>query len=266
MTPTEHSQSGLAVLEPEPVFVHRGARPLRWCIAAALVLAGIDYSSWVLEFVLPIGLDPVNSFLSELDAQGRSFGWVFSTGDTVTGVLTLFAAVAGIVEYTRRRLSVLAWAALGCFGAATIADAQLPLRTCRPDPCPHVDNGLFPQLHQVHALTSTLAVTSIFVAMIAFSVAAFRYRSWPVLRHAGLWILVLGLVATAWMLVADNLPGSYALGIAQRIQIGSLSLWLIALGVQLTVAARDGIFSAGEVVFRPPRIGVRWTPPHRRLP
>ncbi|MBF6328523.1 DUF998 domain-containing protein [Nocardia transvalensis] len=234
MTPTEPTPEAVAVLEPPTPPGRRRFRALRWCIATVIAVAGLCYSSWVLEFVLPVGLNPVTSFLSELDAEGRPYGWVFSTADTVTGTLALIAAVAGLFAFPRRPLSTVGWVALGCFGAATIADAQWPIRPCTSRTC----GGLFPQLHQVHALTSTLAVTSIFVAMIAFSAAAFRYRRWPILRHSGLWILVLGAAVTAWMLIADNLPGNYALGIAQRIQVGAMSLWLVMLAVQIWVAGR----------------------------
>ncbi|MBF6173411.1 DUF998 domain-containing protein [Nocardia blacklockiae] len=258
MAQTEHSRVAAAVLDREPP-VPRRRRILRWCLAAAIAVAGVCYSSWVLEFVLPIGLNPVDSFLSELDADGRPYGWVFSAADTIAGTLALAAALGGLFAYSRRRLSTVAWVALGCFGASTIADAQWPIQ-----PCSHnCDNGLFPQLHQVHALTSTLAVTSIFVAMIAFSVAAFRYRRWPILRHSGLWILVLGSAATAWMLIADNLPGDYALGIAQRIQVGSMSLWLIALAVQIGVAER--VVSGGGPA-RPPATAARTRRPHPTRP
>jgi hypothetical protein len=214
------------------------ARQVRWAIAMAIAAAGICYSSWVLEFVLPIRVNPVRTFLSELDARGRAYAGVFSAADTITGVLALVAGVAGLYAFSRRPLSCAGWVALAAFGASTIADAQWPLHTCKPDPCPPADDGLFPQLHQVHALTSTLAVTAIFVAMFAFSAAAFRYRRWPILRHTGLWILIGGSAVTIWMLIADNLPGNYALGIAQRIQVGSISLWLVALAVQIFVAER----------------------------
>lgn len=243
MTPSEPpdrttGESGaIAVLERSHVSGRRWFRVVRSAIAAAIAVAGICYSSWILEFVLPIHLNPIRSFLSELDAEGRPYRWVFDLGDTLAGSLTLISAVVALFVFRRRRLFTVAWIALGCFGAATIADAQWPLHTCS-GPCPPSDSGMFPQLHQIHALTSTLAVTSIFVAMIAFSVAAFRYRRWPILRHSGLWILIIGSAATAWMLIADNLPGNYALGIAQRIQVGSMSLWLIALAVQIWVAER----------------------------
>ncbi|WP_227985010.1 DUF998 domain-containing protein [Nocardia spumae] len=246
MTPSEphdpaaNETGAVAVLDRQDAPALGRFRIVRLLIGVAVAVAGICYSSWVLEFVLPIHLNPIRSFLSELDAEGRPYRWVFDLGDTIAGSLTLVSAVAALFVFSRRRLWIVAWVALGCFGASTIADAQWPLHTCSA-PCPPSDSGLFPQLHQIHALTSTLAVTSIFVAMIAFSVAAFRYRRWPILRHSGLWILIIGSAATAWMLIADNLPGNYALGIAQRIQVGSMSLWLIVLAVQIWVAERVSV-------------------------
>jgi hypothetical protein len=53
----------------------------------------------------------------------------------------------------------------------------------------------------------------------------------PVLRVFGLAVLVIASLTTAWMLIADNLPGDYALGIAQRVQVGAMSIWLVFLGV-----------------------------------
>ncbi|MBF6213805.1 DUF998 domain-containing protein [Nocardia puris] len=220
----------------------RGADRVRvgsWLIAAAIALAGLCYSSWVLEFVLPIDADPVNSFLSELDAEGKPYREVFATGDKIAGFLLIPAAVSGLLLFPRRRLSTVGWVALGCFGAATIADALLPLRDCTPGESGCGDpSDLFPQLHQPHALTSTLAVTSLAIAVFAFSLAAFRYHRWRILREFGLVALVLGAAATIWMLVADNLPGDYALGIAQRIQVGSMSVWLLTLAVAVVLEGK----------------------------
>ncbi len=202
-------------------------------ITTALALAGATYSSWLLEFVLNVGLDPADSFLSELDAVGRPYRGVFSVADMITGLLVVVAATAAVLTLRRRRLSTTGWIALAVFGGATIADAALPIG-CIPTPdhpCGGSPGGLFPQLHHIHALTSTVAVNAIFVAMIAFTVAAYRYRRWPWLRTAGLAILITCSIATAWMLIADNLPGDYELGVAQRIQVGAMSLWLVTLGV-----------------------------------
>ncbi|MFD6463631.1 DUF998 domain-containing protein, partial [Streptomyces roseolus] len=74
-------------------------------MAVALALAGLCYSSWVLQFVLPIHADPVNTFLSELDAEGKPFRWVFSTGDKITAALLIPTALAGLWIFPRRLLT-----------------------------------------------------------------------------------------------------------------------------------------------------------------
>lgn len=238
MIPTEQEHQEAAT--DHGVRQPRWRRFLRWIIAILIAFAGFGYSSWVLEFILPIKSDPTNTFLSQLAEKGAPFRWVFTTGDTVSGSLLVVAGLGGLLLFSRRLYSSIGWIALVCFGGATIWDAQAPLQAADPTaPKRYVDTGLFPQLHQVHALTSSLAVFSIYAAMVAFSVAAFKYRRWPILRHTGLWILIVGSVVTAWMLIADNLPGNYGLGIAQRIQVGAMSLWLVVLAVQIVVAERD---------------------------
>ncbi|WP_054816910.1 DUF998 domain-containing protein [Nocardia arizonensis] len=219
----------------------RRARVGSWSIAAAVAIAGLCYSSWILEFALPIDVDSVNAFLSELDAEGKPYREIFSTGDTIAGALMIPAALGGLLLFTRRALTTVGWIALFCFGAATIADVLLPLHDCAPGEsgCGTGGSELFPQLHQPHALTSSLAVTGIAVAIFAFSLAAYRYHRWRILREAGVAILVIGSAATIWMLVADNLPGDNALGIAQRIQVGSMSLWMITLAAAVVLEGRE---------------------------
>ncbi|WP_370585225.1 DUF998 domain-containing protein [Nocardia sp. XZ_19_231] len=218
----------------------RHTRGYSLLIALAIAVAGLCYSSWLLEFALPIDTDPVNDFLSELDAEGKPYREVFGTADKVVGLLLIPAALGGLLVFRRRRLTTIGWTALLCFGASTIADALLPLHDCAAgnSTCGG-DSGLFPQLHQPHALTSTLAVTSIAVAAFAFSAAAYRYHRWRILREFGVAVLILGSAATIWMMVADNLSGSYALGIAQRIQVGTMSLWLLALATAVLIEARE---------------------------
>ena len=203
--------------------------------AICLILAGLLYSAWVAEFFLDTGLDPTTSFLSELDARDQPYREFFSTADVVTGSLMILAAILGFLATPRRRLVVSGWVASGIFGIATIADAKLPLECVAADDpsCPIEPSGLFPQLHHLHALTSTVAVFAIFTVMIAFTVAAFRHRLYPLLRTLGLAVLIVTTLATAWLLIADNLPGEYGLGIAQRIQVGGMSAYLVVLGCAL---------------------------------
>lgn len=223
----------------DPKIADRRVVVASWLIAGAIGLAGLCYSSWVLQFVLRIDIDPVNTFLSQLAEPGKPYSAVFSTGDKIVGILLVPAALGGLLVFPRRRLTTVGWVALLLFGAATIADVLLPLKDCGKDNSCGESSELFPQLHQPHAFTSTLAVTSIAVATFAFSLAAYRYHRWRILREFGLVVLVLGSIATVWMLVADNLSGNYALGIAQRIQVGSMSLWLLTLAAAVVLEGRE---------------------------
>lgn len=206
---------------------------MRKALTILLILAGLLYSAWVAEFFLDTGLDPAHSFLSELDAADQPYRHWFSTADLLTGLMLIAASVLGLISTTRRRLTVTGWIAIGVFGASTIADSQLPLECVAADDpsCPVTPSGLFPQLHHLHALTSTIAVFAVFTAMVAFTVAAFRYRVLPLERTAGLAVVILTSLSTSWLLIADNLSGDYGLGIAQRIQVGGMSLFLIVLGL-----------------------------------
>lgn len=235
----------------------------RIVVAATFIAAGISYSSWVLEFVLHTGLDPTTSFLSQLDAIGHPYRSIFDIADTVAGVLLVLASVAGrclsaMADGSAPRYSF-AFLALAVFGAATVADAQLPLG-CVPTAthlCSSQPRGLFPQLSNAHALTSTVAVNAFFLAMLAFTVTAFRHHRLPLLQNWGVGLLLTFSVSTAWLLVADNLPGDHALGIAQRIQVGAMSLWLVVLGIALgmtAIGAESGRAPERDAVY-PSRAG-----------
>lgn len=208
-----------------------------------IATAGICYSSWVLEFFWPSTLDPLRSFMSELDAAHRPHRLVYVYGDIATAVCAMLAGLLMLLPRpaVTSRFARAAVVALLVFGVATITDALSPIE-CIPhvDPdCPSEPSGLLPQLHHIHALTSTVAVFAIFVAMIGSVIAAWRTPIWPPLRLWGLTILVVISVSTVWMLVADNLSGDWLLGLAQRIQIGGMSLFLIMWGMTAAVQRRS---------------------------
>ncbi|MGW5521473.1 DUF998 domain-containing protein [Gordonia sp. NPDC003950] len=215
--------------------INRMPSRTRLAVAGVLIAAaGICYSSWVLEFFWATPLDPLRSFLSELDAAHRPHRSVYVAGDIITSICALLAAAVLWIPrpavtggYGRGGV-----VALAVFGVATITDALSPIE-CIPnvDPnCPSEPSGLLPQLHHVHAMTSTVAVFAIFAAMILAVTSAWREGNWPVLRVWGLAVLVTISVATVWMLAADNAHGDYRLGLAQRIQVGGMSLFLVLWG------------------------------------
>lgn len=202
-----------------------------------LILAGICYSSWILDYFFHSGLDPMRSFLSELDSGHMPHRHVYTTGDVLTGIFSILAAVGLLFppRLVRNKFSITAAVAIAAFGASTIADALMPIECLagRDPGCPDQSRGLLPQLQHVHAMTSSLAVISIFTAMVAASIAAWRVRDWDTLRYGGGLVFAIVVLATVWMLAADRLSGDYRLGLAQRIQVGGMSVWLIFWGISI---------------------------------
>lgn len=227
-------------------------------IGVFLVLAGVFYSSWVLDFFFHSGLDPMRSFLSELDSGHMPHRNVYVTGDLLTGCFSLLAAVGLLAppRLVHDKYSVTAAVATAAFGAATIADALMPIECLagRDPGCPTQPQGLLPQLQHIHAMTSSLAVFAIFTAMIAASLAAWRRRDWPGLRFGGGLVFGVVVLATAWMLAADRLDGDYRLGLAQRIQVGGMSIWLAFWGVAIMRWRPEGIEANEHACERPPQV------------
>ncbi|WP_107115212.1 MULTISPECIES: DUF998 domain-containing protein [Streptomyces] len=206
------------------------------CVAVLLVLGALTYSAWLAELPLHTGLDPVQSYVSELAATDQPLGTVFRTTDLVAGVLLLAAALLALTAVERRFWAVAGWAALAVFGAATAADSRLPL-SCAPTvdaACvAREDAGLVPATHTAHAVSSTLAMAGAVTAVVALTVAARRYGWWPLLARTGPLLVPLVLAATAWTLAAvaafEAERGHWALGAGQRLQLLLLAVWLLLL-------------------------------------
>ncbi|WP_037633805.1 DUF998 domain-containing protein [Streptomyces katrae] len=209
-----------------------------WPVALLIGLGAAAYTAWVLEVVLSTGLNPIETYVSELAAQDQPLGGLFRATDFTAGVLAFaggLLALAGLLrrDGSRRPWSVAGWAGITLFGAATAADAWLPL-SCTPtvDPvCAARETaGLVPATHQAHAVSSSLAMTGALVGIVVLTVAARRYRRLAPLARYGPVLVGLELLATAWTLSAIALftagRGTWALGAGQRLQVLFVALWL----------------------------------------
>ncbi|MFI8274255.1 DUF998 domain-containing protein [Streptomyces sp. NPDC085929] len=218
---------------PKGLFVHRA-----WPVALLIGLGAAAYTAWVLEVVLSTGLNPIETYVSELAAQDQPLGGLFRATDFTAGLLAFaggLLALTGLLrrDGSRRPWSVVGWAGVTLFGAATAADAWLPL-SCTPtvDPvCAARETaGLVPATHQAHAVSSSLAMTGALVGIVALTVAARRYGRLAPLARLGPVLVGLELLATAWTLSAIALftagRGTWALGAGQRLQVLFVALWL----------------------------------------
>ncbi|MFE2166040.1 DUF998 domain-containing protein [Streptomyces sp. NPDC059447] len=212
--------------------------PSATLVAVLVGLGAAAYTAWVLEVVLSTGLNPIETYVSELAAQDQPLGGLFRATDFCAGLLAFAGGLLALLRLlrgieSRRPWAVAGWAGVTLFGAATAADAWLPL-SCTPTADPvcaaRETAGLVPATHQAHAVSSSLAMTGALVGIVALTVAARRYgRLAPLARHGPV-LVVLELLATAWTLTAIALfeagRGTWALGAGQRLQVLLVALWL----------------------------------------
>ncbi|MFE5769176.1 DUF998 domain-containing protein [Streptomyces sp. NPDC056485] len=208
-----------------------------WPVALLIGLGAAAYTAWVLEVVLSTGLNPIETYVSELAARDQPLGGLFRATDFTAGVLAFAGGLLGLAwqlrDGSRRPWSVAGWAGVTLFGAATAADAWLPL-SCTPTADPvcaaRETAGLVPATHQAHAVSSSLAMTGALVGIVALTFAARRYRRLAPLARYGPALVVLELLATVWTLTAIALftagRGTWALGAGQRMQVLLVALWL----------------------------------------
>nr|WP_156725304.1 DUF998 domain-containing protein [Streptomyces apocyni] len=208
--------------------------------AVLLGLGAAAYTVWVLEFVLPTGLDPLRTYVSELAARSEPYGGLFRGVDLAAGVLVCAGALYGLRRLSSGRWATVGWAGLLLFGVGTAVDSRLPLSctpTADPDCAAREAEGLVPSTHAAHAVSSSLAVTGALIAMVALTVAARRYGGWAPLARTGPWLTALELAATAWTLASaaafEAGHGTWLLGLGQRLQVGLVALWLGVLALSL---------------------------------
>ncbi|MFJ3902182.1 DUF998 domain-containing protein [Streptomyces sp. NPDC090025] len=243
-----------------------------------LGLGSLAYTAWVLEVVLHTGLDPVQTYVSELAAADQPLGGLFRATDLTAGLLVLAGAVTALVAVrlarTRARTAAgaagpdapgtswgaaapaprrrRAWLlvgllALALFGAATVADSRLPL-SCAPTSDPECaareTAGLVPATHTAHAVSSSLAMTGALLAMLALTIAARRHGGRPALARVGPALVALEFAATAWTLSAvaafEAGKGTWSLGAGQRLQVLLVAVWLAVLAGSMLRESRNG--------------------------
>lgn len=215
-------------------------RPPRTAVPVAVLigLGAAAYTAWVLEVVLSTGLNPIEAYVSELAAQDRPLGGLFRATDFTAGLLVFLGGLLALLRLARHAESrgawtMAGWAGVTLFGAATAADAWLPLScapTADPECAARETAGLVPATHQAHAVSSSLAMTGALVGILALTVAARRYGFFAPLARYGPVLVALELLATAWTLSAIALytagRGTWALGAGQRLQVLLVALWL----------------------------------------
>lgn len=202
--------------------------PARWkarVFAGCCACAAALYSLWVLGPWINPGLDALNGYVSEFAARDQPGSRLFRIGDGLAGLLAAAAAAAGI------RCSgggLVGWGGLLVFGVATGLDGALTPMTCAS----YVDSGCavrelvgaLPATHALHEVTSSVAALGMLVAMAGLARAGIG----PPANWGWAWCSATGL---ATVVTLGALWIGAGAGVVQRVQLGLIATWLIALAV-----------------------------------
>ncbi|REK85824.1 DUF998 domain-containing protein [Streptomyces inhibens] len=227
----------------------RAAQGRRRVAALLFAAAAVLYNGWLLEFVLPTGLDPRHSYVSELYAADQPLRWLFGGIESVCAVLVGGGALlaGGAASGIRVRCGIRSrtirartdwwaragwWALLG-LALSSLADVYLPMR-CAPSVEPGCE-----AVHPWHTATSALAHFFVFASMALLGrAAATDAPRMPLIRRWGTWVLALALptaVCTVGPLFGR--PGWH--GIPQRAHLTLVGVWFALLAAELAGASRQ---------------------------
>lgn len=197
----------------------RAEEPVRSVeVGALLAIACVAYSMWLLEFVLPTGLSPLQSFDSEHYVVSEPYQALFRGFDVMAGTAYVVASVR-----LRRLLppeppGAIVAIGLGVFGLTTVADALfVPDCIATMDPvCERLEFTGHVSWHHLLHLGSSV------VSQLAFIAVAFGIQRLATLRGTARERILTRLLLVLLLLAGLACVTCYAVdwvGIPQRIQL-----------------------------------------------
>lgn len=198
---------------------------------AVAVAAAVAYSSWVLEWFLPGGVDPLRSYASELAAVAEPHGTLFARAETASG--TLLVALGALLWLWSRRGRLIP-AGLVLWGGATVADSffRMPMVTT-------VGPGASAALTE--AEKSAVLVHSLCSSTAAVGMALVGAGLWLIARGragrmlAGVFLALLAMVAVTSGLHEVGGPNLW-LGLWQRLSLAVAAAVIVTVAVAVTSA------------------------------
>lgn len=226
---------------------HQRSSALRRVAVAGSVAGAVLYSNWLLEIAFTRTLPDPDLYISELSAADQPYGEWFRRCDRASAVVLLVAAAAALAGGARGgRWSKAGWWALAVFALATGLDSTVWTLVCAPSSdavcAAREASGMVPLNHQLHWLSSGMALAAAIASLLAFAIADFREGAPLSISRTGLFMLA-ALVGTAiWTGVAiliDHTDVVGMVGVAQRAELVAFAGWLIYVALR-TARARSG--------------------------
>ena len=181
------------------------------------------------------GPSQATDYVSELIATDQPLSGLLRAADYATAALIGFGVIVSAVGgRVRGGMAVLAWATLALFAVATSLDSAWAM-SCAPHADPacaaREAAGAVPLTHQLHTVSSVIAVAAAVISLTAFLRIDAQERTGPRVHRLGLGVLA-GLAATTVATVVSVILDSADLGVAQRLQLLSMSGWLVYVALR----------------------------------
>ncbi|WP_414170073.1 DUF998 domain-containing protein [Streptoverticillium reticulum] len=243
---TATARPASATAGPEAAARRHGDGAREAWAALLLTVAAVVYNDWLLEFVLPTGLDPRHSYVSELYAADQRFRLLFGSIELAAAALVIGGALLARGP-APGRWSAAGWWSLVAFGVSSVADVVVPMR-CAPS----VERGC-EAVNPWHTTTSALVHAALFASMALLVVAAHTARPpMPLVRRCGPWVLAAALgTALATVGPLFGRPGWH--GVPQRAHLVLVGVWFVLLAT--TLRSPGGVASCREAAPRRPERG-----------
>lgn len=216
----------------------RPRRTLR-AAAAAFLIGAVLYSSWMIKAFFDFGPERANDYVSELSATDQPLSGLLRAADFATAVVIGFGVILSVVGgRVRGWAAVLGWSTLALFALATALDSAWAL-SCEPHADPacaaREDVGAVPLTHQLHTVSSVIAVAAALISLMAFLRVDAQEHTSSRVHRLGLWILGVLTATTVWTVIGAILDSAHrvaALGVAQRLQLLGVAGWLIYVALR----------------------------------
>ncbi|MEU4543339.1 alpha/beta fold hydrolase [Nonomuraea dietziae] len=196
-------------------------RRLGLAAACAFVVVAVFASAWMPGQFTSQALD-LDRLVGQLTAGDQEWSALFRLCDTVAGL----ACLAGVALVIRVREEWQGWLAMAVFGLCTAVGGLFPLDCAG---C----GGPLSFAHRAHVAASVAANAAVLVAMAVLSA---RWRS-PLT-----WLLTAATFAATMATFVADAVGRYA-GLAQRLQVTLVAVWLLYLATRLLVEATPSLDS-----------------------
>jgi hypothetical protein len=240
----------------------------RWVAVAGAAAGAVLYSNWLLEIVFTRRLPNPHEWISELAALDQPHGEWFRGGDRATAIICLIAAAAALVGARGGRWSRIGWWLVGVFAVATALDSTVCNMVCAPSSdaacAAREASGAVPIGHQLHLLSSSIAVVASILSMIFFVVADSVEPTPASVRRVGRYMLAAVMTTQIWtgidFAIDRGNASSGQVGLAEQAELIATTGWLIYVALR-TAYAPTGDTSAAPAKTVTTETGRQPSPP-----